>query len=89
MANDGDFLGVVHNLKEVDVSGVTTCTPRAALLKKATEMLRGSLKENRCIPTQASKFRGLQGFLNLSLFGQLSKGGARAFKDRQYRDRLP
>ena len=89
MADEGDFLGVVHNLKVVAVSGVTTCTPRAALLKKATEMLKGFLKENKCTPAQASKFRGLQGFLNLSLFGQLSKGGARAFKDWQYRDRLP
>ena len=68
MAYEGDFLGVVHNLEEVAVSGVTTFTPRAALLKKATEMFSGFLRENKCTPAQASKFRGLQGFLNLSLF---------------------
>ena len=75
MTSEGDFLEVVHNFKDIAVSGVATCTPRPALLVKAIDMLKGILKENKCTPAEASKFRGLQGFLNLSLFGNCQKEG--------------
>ena len=89
MATEGGFLGVVHTFAEVAVSGKATCTPRPALLAKAISVLQGLVSNNCCTPAEASKFRGVQGFLKLALFGQVSKQGARPFTNAQYRDRQP
>jgi hypothetical protein len=89
MSTQDDFIGVVHDFKDVPTTGKVSCTPRPALLTKALAMLQSFLDRNSCTPAEASKFRGVQGFLNLALFGQLSKAGARPFKERQYLNVAP
>ena len=63
--------------------------PETCPADKALTMLQSFLDRNSCTPAEASKFRGVQGFLNLALFGQLSKAGARPFKERQYLNSAP
>ena len=64
MAPQDDVLGVVHDLTSIPQHQVVECNPRQALLDKANAILNGFMKENRCTLAEASKFRGVQGFLN-------------------------
>ena len=89
MSEDGGFLGVVHNYNRTTVSSKVTCTPRPMLFTKAIGMWQGLLDTNSCRPAEVSKFTGIQGFVNVAFFGQLSKAGSRLFKERQYLNAAP
>ena len=69
MVPQGDFLGIVHDLSSVSQDQVVECSSLRALRDKAKAMLNSYRKDNRCTLAEASKFRGVQGFLNLSIFG--------------------
>ena len=89
MADHGDFLGVVHDFRKLPTQDTVEFEPRPELITKLNGMLHTFTEDNRITPAEASKFRGTQGFMNTTLFGQLSKAAVRSFIDRQYRHTTP
>ena len=76
-------------MKKTKGEGQVEFTPRPELVAKLREMITRFMVDNKCTPAEASKFRGLQGFMSLAYFGQLTKAGQRPFIDRQYVHRPP
>ena len=84
MSPSGDFLGVVRDLSKRHASGVVECEPRPDLVRKLRGMTAEFRDIEKCTPSQAPKFRGVQGFMGTAMYGQVSKASIRPFKDRQY-----
>ena len=89
MGPKGDFLGIIHNFEHLPDTGQVFLEPRKELVTKMSKILESFVESDRCSPAEASKLRGLQGFLNTAWFGQLGRAGLRPFLERQYRHRPP
>ena len=85
---EADFLGLSHNMEGALQTGEITFTPRASLLVKA-KSIESRLQEGSCTPAQASKIRGVLGFLFTGLYGRIGRGGQQPLLQRQYSDVQP
>lgn len=55
--------------------------------EKAGAMLDEALRRDMCSPGQASKIRGVMGFMFTGAYGEVGRGGQTALLQRQYKDR--
>ena len=83
----GEFLGLEHSFQETETKDTVSFWPRQGLIDELLKIL----EEVRaaCTPALASKFRGVQGFCTLGIFGQVGKAALAPFKQRQYVDVPP
>ena len=58
-----DFLGLTHDVTNALQTGQVVFTPRSGLLAKAVSLIQERIHEDSCTPAQASKIRGVLGFL--------------------------
>ena len=56
---------------------------------KAKSLIEDRLQEGSCTPAQASKIRGVLGFLFTGLYGRIGRGGQQPLLQRQYSDTQP
>ena len=84
-----DFLGLTHNVAACLESREILFTPRAGLLEKAVSLIQQRIQEDSCTPAQASKIRGVLGFLFTGSYGRVGRGGQQPLLQRQYSDRAP
>ena len=87
--NEADFLGLTHDVSEALSSGELVFEPRKGLLAKAGELILQALHGNVCTPAQASKIRGVLGFVFTGTYGRVGRGGQQALLQRQYVDTEP
>ena len=81
-ANQGDFLGLVHDLNDVR-SGTIRFWPREALVDKVTGIIRMA-RESGLHSGVAAKLYGICNFLETGMFARVGRAGLTAIKDRQY-----
>ena len=87
---EADFLGLSHDMEGALQTGEVTFTPRASLLVKAKSLIESRLQEGSCTPAQASKIRGVLGFLLFTgLYCRIGRGGQQQLLQRQYSDAQP
>ena len=86
---EADFLGLNRGMEGALRTDGITFTPRASLLVKAKSLIESRLQEGSCTPAQASKIRGVLGFLFTGLYGRVGCGGQQPLLQRQYSDALP
>ena len=84
-----DFLGLTHDVTEALQTGQVVFTPRSGLLTKAVSLLQERIHEDSCTPAQASKIRGVLGFLFTGMYGRIGRGGQQPLLQRQYSDSHP
>ena len=86
MSKQNDFLGIIHDFSEIAKKKIISFWPRDSLCTKIQESLESFEKTRLCYPGDASKFRGMQSFCGLGIFGQLGKAAVAPFTQRQYFD---
>jgi len=84
MAEEGTFLGLVHQLQNCLNSGRVTFWVKARLQDKLLDIITTARAEGRLTSGQASKMYGLANFLELAVYGRVGCGGLAAIKQRQY-----
>ena len=89
MSESADYLGLVHSVGEALVTGQVTFQPRPKLVDKVGGMIRDALSKGSLTPAEASKLRGVLGFVATAWYGQIGRGGAHALIRRQYSDTAP
>ena len=87
--DSADFLGLTHSVRDALHAGHIVFTPREALLAKARGLILQRLQEDSCTPAQASKIRGVLGFLFTGVYGRVGRGGQQPLLQRQYSDTHP
>jgi hypothetical protein len=87
--DSADFLGLTHSVRDALRAGHIVFTPREALLEKARGLILQRLQEDSCTPAQASKIRGVLGFLFTGVYGRVGRGGQQPLLQRQYSDTHP
>ena len=80
-APTADFLGLVHDLQEVD-KGVVSLWPREKLVGKVDAMVCAAFENEKLTPGAAAKLYGLANFLESGMFGKLGRAGLNPIKDR-------
>ena len=80
-APTADFLGLVHDLQEVD-RGVVSLWPRERLVNKVEAMVSTALEDEKLTSGAAAKLYGLANFLESGMFGKLGRAGLNPIKDR-------
>ena len=89
MSPEADFLGLVHNLGNALSEGTLTFWPRQKLCDKLGDLISNALGDNSCTPAEASKIRGVAGFMELGIFARIGRAGMGSLKQRQYVDQPP
>ena len=89
LTKEADFLGLSHKVEHAFSRGELEFEPRAKLLEKAEGLLVQALEANLCTPAQASKIRGVLGFIFTGAYGRVGRGGQQALLQRQYSDSEP
>ena len=89
MCSQNDFLGLVHDVSQAALSGIVRFWPRQRLRDKAVQMLQTMLDKDYCTPAEASKARGVLGFLFTGTFGKVGRGGQQPLLQREYVDTRP
>ena len=56
---------------------------------KANSLIENRLQEDSCTPAQASKIKGVLGFLFTRVYGRVGRGGQQPLLQRQYSDSPP
>ena len=84
-----DFLGLTHDVTSSLQTGQVLCTPRSGLLAKAVGLIQERIQEDSCTPAQASKIRGVLGFLFAGMYGRIGRGGQQPLLQRQHSDHKP
>ena len=84
-----DFLGLTHDVTSSLQTGQVIFTPRSGLLTKAVSLIQERIQEDSCTPAQASKIRGVLGFLFTGMYGRIGRGGQQPLLQRQYSDSHP
>ena len=84
-----DFLGLTHDMEDSLRTGEVNFQPRVGLLVKAKALIEARLQEGSCTPAQASKIRGVLGFLFTGMYGRVGRGGQQPLLQRQYSDVPP
>ena len=78
----GDFLGLIHDLSDVQ-SGTIKFWPREALIKKVTGIIHVA-RESGLQSGVAAKLYGISNFLETGMFARVGRAGLTAIKERQY-----
>ena len=86
---EADYLGLLHDVSQVAVRGVVSFRPRPAIKERVLALIDQAFKANSMTPADASKLRGVLGFISTASFGQVGRGGAQPLIFRQYADRPP
>ena len=86
---EADFLGFSHTIEGALQTGEVTFTPQAGFLVKAKSLIQSRLQEVSCTLAQASKIRGVLGFLFTGVCGREGRGGQPPLLQRQYSDSAP
>ena len=90
MSGQNVFLGLCHDLTKVFRQGIIEFWPKESLTAKVVSMAEEAIQVGAEVtPAMASKFRGVTGFTNHGMMGDLGKAVAGAFKQRQYSDQAP
>ena len=84
-----DFLGLTHDIEDALQTGQVNFQPRVGLLMKAKDLIEARLQDDSCTPAQASKIRGVLGFLFTGMYGRVGRGGQQPLLQRQYSDIPP
>jgi hypothetical protein len=84
-----DFLGLTHDMEDALQTGQVNFQPRVGLLVKAKDLIKARLQDDSCTPAQASKIRGVLGFLFTGMYGRVGRGGQQPLLQRQYSDIPP
>jgi hypothetical protein len=88
MAAVNTFLGIEHDLTDVP-AGTVWFWPKPGLITKAIAMIDRAFTEDDLSPGQASKLRGVLGFLCQSFWGRVGRSAMGPLKQRQYSDVPP
>ena len=83
-SSQGDFLGIVHDLKDSLRLGRIPLWIRPRLIDKIGDLMDTAEAYNSLPPGLASKLFGCLGFLDQGAFGKVARIGLRAIKERQY-----
>jgi len=83
---ENDFLGIIHDLREQVTRARISFWPRDSLCVKINGFLDQFKQTQICYPGDSSKFRGMQAFCGLGIFGHLGKAAIGPFRQRQYYD---
>ena len=89
MAATGDFLGILHDFTDTQASGKVAFWARESLVDKAVQLIAARRKEDRLTPGDASKLRGLLGFVGRPAWQGVGKAAMGALRQRQYSDKEP
>ena len=84
-----DFLGLTHDVTSSLQTRPVLFTPRSGLLTKAVGLIQERIQEDSCTPAQASKIRGVFGFLFTGMYDRIGRGGQQPLLQRQYSDHKP
>ena len=76
----GEFLGLAHDLSDVASQQIETVWPRSGLTDEIRAILTGIRVRRLCTPATASKFRGVQSFCGMGMFGKVSKAAIAPFR---------
>ena len=80
--DQGDFLGLIHDLTEVQ-KGTIRFWPREALVKKVTSIIHVA-RESGLQSGVAAKLYGICNFLETGMFARVGRAGLTAIRERQY-----
>ena len=84
-----DFFGLTHDVTGSSQTGQVVFIPGAGLLTNAVSLIQDRIQEDSCTPAQASKIRGVLGFLFTGMYGRIGRGGQQPLLQRQYSDSRP
>ena len=89
LAPEADYLGLIHSVAKAMEMGEVIFRPRTALSAKLRAMVEKAIDKGTLTPEEASKLRGVVGFLATGCYGQVGRGGAQPLIRRQYADAPP
>ncbi len=90
MSVSGAFLGIVQDLADaVGPDARVRFWPREKLLAKALALLRAARAANSLSPGDASKLRGMLGFLATAMWEGVGRAAMGPVKQRQCSDTVP
>ena len=84
MAQQGDFLGLSHDVCSALSQGIVKFGPRARIFEKVEIMLAEATANNCLDSRQASKLYGILNFFERGVYGKVGAGSLWAIKERQY-----
>ena len=84
-----DFIGLVHDVGDCLQTGHVSLQPRPSLVEKASALLQDAMIANYLSPAQASKARGMLGFVFTGAFGKVGRAGFGPLVQREYSDKSP
>ena len=80
----GDFLGLRHDLSQMQTNGHIKDWVRQRLVDKVQDMIDNARATGLLRPGTASKLFGWHGFLDYGAFGRIARAGLNPLKNRQY-----
>ena len=83
---EGDFLGLIHDLRQASPEGAVRLWIRERLDNKIRDVISTARQASRLTGGQAAKLFGCLAFLDQGAFGRLARSGLNAIKDRQHND---
>ena len=87
MSCKSGFLGLEHDLERALSQGVCVFTAKETVRNKLRDLINAC--ETCTTPAQASKIRGVAGFISMGMFGRVGRAAMRPLKQRQYTDKPP
>ena len=79
---EGDFLGLIHDLSQVEL-GTIRFWPREAFIVKTSNII-ALARQSSLHSGTAAKLYGISNFLETGMFARVGRAGLAAIKDRQH-----
>ena len=89
LALQNDFLGISHDTSAAFSSWTVSFHAKQSLVDKAVGLIRARMAAGRTTPAQASKIRGVCGFIALAQWGRVGRAPFGPLRRRQYSDKHP